>query len=82
MVVTQEGYKLIYNRNFYTFELFNLKNDPKENRNLYDRMPEKAAQMKQLLGRFVDIVGAKRPWDADELKFYFGIGADDDEGQK
>ncbi|HKP86565.1 MAG TPA: sulfatase [Blastocatellia bacterium] len=82
MVVTQDGYKLIYNRNFYNFELFNLKDDPKENRNLYDRMPEKAAEMKLLLGRFADIVAVKRPWDADELKFYFGIGADDDEGQK
>ena len=82
MVVTQDGYKLIYNRNFYNFELYNLKEDPKENRNLYDRLPGKAAQMRQLLGRFVDVVTVKRPWDADEQKFYFGLGADDDEGQK
>jgi arylsulfatase A-like enzyme len=82
MVVAQDGYKLIYNRNYYNFELYNLKEDPKEARNLFDRMPEKAAEMRQLLGRFVDIVGVKRPWDADEQKFYFGLGADDDEGQK
>jgi arylsulfatase A-like enzyme len=82
MVVAQDGYKLIYNRNYYNFELYNLKEDPKETRNLFDRMPEKAAEMRQLLGRFIDIVGVKRPWDADEQKFYFGLGADDDEGQK
>jgi arylsulfatase A-like enzyme len=81
MVVTQDGFKLIYNRNFYSFELFNLKEDPRELRNLYDRMPEKAAAMKKLLGQFVDVVGARRPWDADEQKFYFGVG-DDEEDKK
>jgi arylsulfatase A-like enzyme len=79
MVITQDGYKLIYNRNFYNFELFNLKDDPKENHNLYDRMPAKAAEMKRLLGRFVDIAAIKRPWDADEHKFYFGAGDDDED---
>ena len=53
MVVTQDGFKLIYNRNFFNFELFDLKNDPSEMHNLYDRMPEKSAEMKFLLGRFV-----------------------------
>lgn len=81
MVVTQDGFKLIYNRNYYNFELYNLKDDPQEQRNLFDRMPEKAAEMKQLLGRFVDIVMVKRPWDADEHKFYFGVG-DDEEDKK
>ncbi|MGA9769415.1 MAG: sulfatase [Blastocatellia bacterium] len=79
MVVTQDGYKLIYNRNFYNFELFNLKDDPKEQNNLYDRMPEKASQMKKLIGRFVDVASVKRPWDADEHKFYFGAGDDDED---
>jgi arylsulfatase A-like enzyme len=81
MVVTQDGFKLIYNRNYYNFELYNLKDDPQELRNLFDRMPAKAAAMKQLLGRFVDVVTAKRPWDADEHKFYFGVG-DDEEDKK
>ncbi|HEX8186044.1 MAG TPA: sulfatase, partial [Blastocatellia bacterium] len=79
MVVTQDGFKLIYNRNFYSFELFNLKDDPKELRNLYDRMPGKAAEMKKLLGQFVDTVRVRRPWDADEQKFYFGTGEDDED---
>ena len=42
MVITQDGYKLIYNRNYTTFELFDLNRDPKEQHNLYDREPEKA----------------------------------------
>jgi arylsulfatase A-like enzyme len=79
MVVTQDGFKLIYNRNFYSFELYDLKKDPRELRNLYDRMPEKVAAMKKLLGQFVDVVGVRRPWDADEQKFYFGAGDDDEE---
>src|SRR5262249_16391090 len=28
MVITQDGYKLIYNRDYYNFELYNLKEDP------------------------------------------------------
>jgi arylsulfatase A-like enzyme len=79
MVVTQDGFKLIYNRNFYSFELYNLKEDQPELRNLYDLMPEKAAAMKKLLGRFVDVTGVRRPWDADEQKFYFGMGEDDED---
>jgi arylsulfatase A-like enzyme len=78
MVVTQDGFKLIYNRNYYSFELYNLREDPKELRNLYDRLPEKAAEMKKILGQFVDTVGALRPWNADEQKFYFGTGEDDE----
>ena len=81
MVVTQDGYKLIYNRNYYNFELYNLNDDPQELHNLFDRLPKRAAEMKQLLGRFVDIVSIKRPWDADEHKFYFGVG-DDEEDKK
>jgi arylsulfatase A-like enzyme len=33
MIITQDGYKLIYNRNLYTFELFDLKRDPNEQHN-------------------------------------------------
>ncbi len=80
MVITQDGYKLIYSANYNTFELFNLKDDPTEQRNLYDRMPEKAAAMKQLLGRFIDVVSVSRPPDADEQRFF--RGSQDDEESK
>ncbi|HEY7913090.1 MAG TPA: sulfatase-like hydrolase/transferase [Blastocatellia bacterium] len=79
MVVTQDGYKLIYNRTYFTFELFNLKADPKELRNLYDLMPDKARELRGLLDRFVDVITANRPIDADEHKFYQGKGADDED---
>ncbi|HWP42059.1 MAG TPA: sulfatase [Blastocatellia bacterium] len=72
MVITQDGYKLIYNREAYSFELYDLKRDRKETTNLYDRMPEKAAEMKRLLGRFVDVVTYSRPWDADDSKHSYG----------
>jgi arylsulfatase A-like enzyme len=71
MVITQDGYKLIYNRNYTTFELFDLNHDPREQHNLYDREPERAERMKQLIGRFVDVVTASRPIDADEYKYPF-----------
>jgi arylsulfatase A-like enzyme len=71
MVVTQDGYKLIYNRNYHTFELFDLNSDPLEQNNLYNREPERAEVMKYLLGRFIDIVTANRPRDADEYKYIF-----------
>ncbi len=54
MMITQDGYKLIYNRNYYAFELFDLKSDPKEQRNLYDRMPDVAAELRRRLGQFVE----------------------------
>ncbi len=72
MVITQDGFKLIYNRDYYTFELFDLKNDPSETRNLYDRTPERAADMKKLLGRFIDVLTVSRPSDADEKQYMFG----------
>jgi arylsulfatase A-like enzyme len=73
MVITQDGYKLIFNRNPYSFELFNLRSDPREERNLYDIEKEKAAEMKRLIGRYVDTVTASRPWDADEMQYFFGV---------
>jgi arylsulfatase A-like enzyme len=85
MVITQDGYKLIYNRDFYTFELFNLRDDPREERNLFDRMPAKAEELKKLVGRFVDITIASRPWDAVEVwvaptkkRKMFGLDREDD----
>jgi arylsulfatase A-like enzyme len=72
MVISQDGYKLIYGRDYYTFELFDLKNDPSEVHNLYDRMPEKTADLKNRLGRFIDVVRVSRPWDADESQYFFG----------
>lgn len=77
MVVTQDGYKLIYNRNHYSLELFNLRTDPKELNNLFDRMPEKSAEMQRLLGRFVDVVSVMRPADADEQKNFRGVSDDE-----
>jgi arylsulfatase A-like enzyme len=80
MVITQDGYKLIYNRNYYCFELYDLKADPGELHNLFDQMTKKSTRMQQQLGRFVDIVSVLRPPDADEQK---KSGAtDDDESAK
>jgi arylsulfatase A-like enzyme len=71
MVITQDGYKLIYNRNYHTFELFDLDRDPMEQHNLYNTEPGRAEEMKRLLGRFIDVVTASRPSDADEYKYNF-----------
>lgn len=76
MIVTSEGFKLIYNREYQTFELFNLKNDPGELNNLYDYMPSVASNLKQELGRFIDIVTSLRPDNADERKYRFGDDRD------
>ncbi|HJZ69057.1 MAG TPA: sulfatase-like hydrolase/transferase, partial [Blastocatellia bacterium] len=72
MIITQDGFKLIYNRDYYNFELFDLKNDASEVRNLHDHMPEKATALKRLLGRYIDVVTVSRPWDADEGQYVFG----------
>jgi hypothetical protein len=72
MIITQDGFKLIYNRDHYTFELFDLKNDRFEVRNLYDVMPEKSKDMKKRLGRFIDVLTVSRPWDADESQYFLG----------
>src|SRR5262245_14357027 len=66
MVITQDGYKLIYNRDYYTFELYNLKEDPQESQNLCDYMAERSRAMRDMLGRFIDIVTVSRPPHADE----------------
>lgn len=72
MIITQDGFKLIYNRDHYTFELFDLENDRSEVRNLYDRMPAKASELRNRLGRFIDVVTVSRPPDADESQYFFG----------
>ncbi|HXG92256.1 MAG TPA: sulfatase [Blastocatellia bacterium] len=69
MIITQDGYKLIYNRSLYFFEMFNLKKDRGELINLYGIERKKAEELKQRLGRFVDIVMVSRPPDADESRF-------------
>jgi len=79
MAITQDGYKMILNRNSFTFQLFDLKNDPQERRNLYDYEPEKAAELKRQLGRFIDIVKVLRPPNADEAKYFFGDERANDE---
>lgn len=73
MVISQDGYKLIYNRDAYCFELFDLNKDPGEQHNLYDRMPDRASEMRALIGRFVDVVTVSRPADADEKKYNLGL---------
>lgn len=81
MVITQSGFKLIYDRNVSSFELYDLKNDPAESHNLFDRIPERAAELKRLLGRYIDVVTASRPFDADENRYIFGEpdqGVDDE----
>ncbi|MEW6127382.1 MAG: sulfatase-like hydrolase/transferase [Acidobacteriota bacterium] len=72
MVITQDGFKLIFNRDYYAFELFNLKTDPREEHNLYQSHPEKAAELQEILGRFIDVVLVSRPADADEKQYRFG----------
>jgi arylsulfatase A-like enzyme len=72
MVITQDGFKLIFNRNIATYELFNLRNDPEERHNLYDYDRGKAEELKRNLGLFIDIVTASRPPEADEAKYVFG----------
>ncbi|HEU4390199.1 MAG TPA: sulfatase-like hydrolase/transferase [Blastocatellia bacterium] len=79
MVITQDGFKLIYGRNVHTFELFDLKNDPREERNLFDREPAKASELWGLLARFIDVVTASRPRDADESQYHFGPAARDEQ---
>jgi arylsulfatase A-like enzyme len=78
MIITQEGIKLMYNRNSNTFQLFDLKSDPKEQRNLYDKMPQLASSLRDQLGQFIDIVTVSRPSNADEAKYLFGEEDDSD----
>ena len=78
MTITQDGYKLIFNRDVNSFELYDLRNDAAELRNLYDRLPEKARVLKDVMGRFVDVVTASRPADADEGRFSRAGGRDGD----
>ncbi|MGA9769793.1 MAG: sulfatase [Blastocatellia bacterium] len=67
MVITQDGYKLIYNQDYYNFELYNLREDPREEHNLYNRISDRAEAMKQMVGRFIDIVTVSRPPDAEDM---------------
>jgi hypothetical protein len=78
MVIAQDGFKIIFNRDVFSFELYDLRNDPKEEHNLYSVRPEKAAEMRRLVLRYVDIVTASRPWNADEGRYSRVTGADGD----
>jgi arylsulfatase A-like enzyme len=71
-VLTQDGYKLIYNRNSNSFELFNLRSDPREERNLFSYEPLRSEAMKKMVGRYVDMISVSRPWDADESQYVWG----------
>ena len=78
MAIAHDGFKIIFNRDVFSFELYDLKQDPKEEHNLYSVMPEKAAEMKRIVLQYVDIVTASRPWDADEGRYSKASGADGD----
>jgi arylsulfatase A-like enzyme len=77
MVIDPQGYKLIYNRNFYSFELYSLTEDPGELHNIYDEMPQKAAELRRLLGRFIDIVLVSRPRNSIDRKYSMGNLSDE-----
>ncbi len=49
----KNDHKLIYTTNSNTFELYNLKDDPKETRNLTNRFPEIELPMKRALQSFI-----------------------------
>lgn len=78
MAIARDGFKIIFNRDVFSFELYDLKQDPKEDHNLYSVMPEKAAEMRRIVLQYVDIVTASRPWDADEGRYSRATGADGD----
>jgi arylsulfatase A-like enzyme len=78
MAIAQDGFKMIFNRDVFSFELYDLRTDPKEERNLYGVMPEKAIEMRRFVLQYVDIVTASRPWNADEGRYSKATGADGD----
>ncbi|HSE35963.1 MAG TPA: sulfatase-like hydrolase/transferase [Blastocatellia bacterium] len=78
MAISYDGLKIIFNRDVFSFELYDLKQDPREEHNLYSVMPEKAAEMTRLVLQYVDIVTASRPWDADEGRYSKATGSDGD----
>jgi hypothetical protein len=58
MIISQQGYKLIYTEQYQTFELYNLRDDPGEQNNLYDDLPSVSKELKSELGKFIDIESA------------------------
>ncbi len=48
-MILDDGWKLIHDGDYGTWELYDLGNDPGELRNLYDREPERAARLRELL---------------------------------
>ena len=78
MIVTQEGFKLILDRNYWIFQLFDLKTDPFELHNLANEKPKRFEHLEQRLGRFIDIVTVSRPANADEAKYNLNIKESDD----
>ena len=52
-VLAQERYKLIYEREFGTYQLYDLATDPEETQNLIDTMPELRERLKEELALWI-----------------------------
>lgn len=59
--VRKGDYKLLKFYKGNRYELYNLKDDPSEKKNLYKQMPEKGAELKQLLDNWLLSVNAEKP---------------------
>ncbi len=55
MVTPDGAYKLIYRMSDRTFELYNLKADPQETRNIYAVQPKLAEKLRQQLARWIEV---------------------------
>ena len=62
-VVRQGKWKLIrfYTVNGYRYELYNLKNDPGEWKNVADRKPDQVKQLDEILSNWLSATGARLP---------------------
>lgn len=58
--VIDHDWKIIFDREHASFELYNLREDPKETRNLIGTEPEVAARMKQLATELADSIARSR----------------------
>lgn len=54
--IITEDYKLLYRLNDQAFELYNLKEDPEEKRNLFGKLPQKSDEMVELFTQYKEFV--------------------------